>query len=202
MLVVIARGVASLLHVQFIACALLGIVARHVALALLAHHVADKPLLALEVVADGVGLVGRLPVLEDRHTLHHAQRVFHAMGIDRAAVQVHGDDLGGQFDVLVGIVHLAVAIEVGVSVLGKDDGVVRLISDRSIQPILLLGHRIRLQRVGNQRISGQRIAQLHCRLCTSPLQSPLPATTLRISLSGDEQQQEEQYNGYGYICFQ
>ena len=182
MLVVVARGVASLLHVQFIASTFLGVVARHVAFALLAHHIADQAFLALEVVTDGIGLVRSLPIFEDGHALHHAQRVFHTVCIDRAAVQIHGDDLCSQLDVLVGIIHLALAIEMGIAVLGEDNGVIGFIRDRSIQPVLLLGHRIRLQRVGDQRITGQRITQLHRGLHTPSLQSLLPATPLRISL--------------------
>ena len=150
MLVVVAGGVAAFLHVEFVAGSFLGVVAGDVAFALLAHHVADESFLALEIIADGIGLVGGLAVFEHRQALHHAQRVFHAVGIDGAAVQVHGDDLGSQFDVLVGIVHLAIAIEVGIAVLGEDDGVIGFVGDRRVQAIFLLGNRVHLQRVGHQ----------------------------------------------------
>ena len=178
MFVVVARGITALLHIELVACSLLGIVAGDVAFALLAHHIADESLLALEVIADGIGLVGRLSVFEHGQALHYAQGVFHAMGINRTAVHVHGDDLGGQFYVLVRIVHLAFAIEVSIAVLREDDGVIGFVGDRRIQAVFLLGYGIQLQRVIRQRIRLQRIADLQSGVGAIAPQAPLSSTPL------------------------
>ena len=93
----------------------------------------------------------RLAVLEHGTALYDAQRVFHAMGIDNAAVHVHGDDFCRKLNILVGVVHFAFAEEVGIAVLGKDERIVGLVGDGGIQPIVLLGgHGVLAQGVGSQ----------------------------------------------------
>ena len=135
MLVVVAGGVASAAHVEFIIFALLGVVAGHVAFALLAHYIADDTLAALEVISDGVRLVGGLPILEHRASLDGAQRVFHAMGGDGARIHIHADDVGCQFDLL--IVHLTLTVEMSPACLGKEDGVVGLVGDGGFEGLAL-----------------------------------------------------------------
>ena len=185
MLVIVAGGIFTVLHVQFVARALLGVVARHISFALLAHDVADDTPLALEVVADGIGFIGRLPVLEDRLARYHSQRILHAVGIDGAAVHVHGDDGGCQLGLRIG--HLTFAVQVGVAVLREHDGVRGLVDNGGVQCTLFGRNRVNGKGIGRQRIA---------RLQRIPLASAgmrhVPAPTLRFGFSRNDQQEKQQ----------
>ena len=139
MLVVVAGRITAAFHIQFVATAFLCIVTGDVTFTLLAHHVTDNSFLALKIIADGIGFIRGLAILEHRLALDDAQRIFHTVGIDRAAVQVHGNDFCRKFYILMGIVHFTFAIQMGIAVLGKDQRVVCLVSNGSIQPFILLG---------------------------------------------------------------
>ena len=192
MLMVVAGRVASVAHEQLVGCPLLGVVARHIALALLAHHVADDAFLRLEVIAYGVGFVRCVAFGEHRLAREHAQRVLHAVSVDGAAVHVHGYDGRRQLYPFVRVIHLAFAIQVGVSPLGEHNGVGCLVGDGRIQPLLLLGRCS--QRVGRQRVGTPHAHRVGLQRVGHYLQglnlhgAYLPHTALRRNLSREEQE--------------
>ena len=137
MLVVVARGVAAVFHVIFLVVALFGVLAGDVAFALLGGDVVDEAAFRLEVVAHLFRLVGRLAVLEHGFALQGAGGVGHAVGMDDAAVHVHGHHGGRQFDALV--IDFRVAIHAGETVGGRHHrGVRRREGDGSVERVLFL----------------------------------------------------------------
>ena len=112
------------------------------------------------------------------------------MSKDRTTVHIHGYHFSGQFYILV--IHFAVAIQVGHTILCKHNGVISFINNRSIQRLLLLG-RLQLNRIVLQCISSQQgISLLHTSYIKgiSPFDScrNSPSTpTLRKSLVRDQE---------------
>ena len=110
MIVVVACGVAAVFHIIVLPLALLCVSAGEESLALLGDHVGDIAALALEIVAHGAGIVGGAPLLEYGGADHRAGRVFGAHGVDLRFVHVEFDVGGGEFQVAV--VDVAVAIHI------------------------------------------------------------------------------------------
>ena len=185
----VASGIAATLHIKLVIVALLGVVAGHIAFALLTHHVADKSPLALEVIADGVSLVRGFAILEDRASLRRTNGIDHPTGKDRTVIHIHRDNL--RLQVSPRIAHFALSEKMGKAGLSKYNGVVRLVSDRCIQCLLLLGgysHRVLPQRVlqqcGIPPLQGVRALHIRCHI-------PPPAT-LGSSFTGEQQQDKQQ----------
>lgn len=116
------------------------------------------------------------------------------MRIHRTAIQVHSDNIRYQLYLLV--IHLSLPVQMRISPLGKYNGVVCFIRNRSIQRLFLLGRsqRIRLQGIPQQGIrplypdgtvpsQTERVAPQGVRLLSFGRYGSSP-TTLRSSLTG------------------
>ena len=109
MFMVVARGVSTMPHIDFIVGTFLGLRTGHVTFTLLGSNGIDESLLRLEVIAHDLGFIWSIPIFKDRSTLIDPCRVGNTTGIDRTAVHIHGNKLGSQFDILV--IDLAVSIQ-------------------------------------------------------------------------------------------
>ena len=109
----VAGGVFSAPQVHHAFRVALGLLTDEEALALRRVDVVDECLPGLEVIADAVRFILVAALLEDGLVLHLARGVGAPHSMHDAAVQVHGDPVGLQFQ--VGIVHLALAVKVGVA---------------------------------------------------------------------------------------
>ena len=197
MLVVVARGVASVLHVVLLVVALLGTLAGDVSFPLFGGDVVDETALRLEVVAHLLRLIRSLAVLEHRFALDGSRGVLHSVGVDNAAVHVHRHDGGSQLDGLV--IDFRIAIHAGKAVDGcHDRGVCRRESDRRFEGILLLGSGICLQCVDNQRVEQQRIFRQRQGVCDQRVESriSLGTPTLRVRTLRNERQHHDKQKRY------
>jgi hypothetical protein len=195
MLVVVTGRISAALHIQLVISAFLRIVSGHISLSLLTDHITYNTLLALEVIANRISLIRSFPVLKNRSSLLHTQRILYPVGIYRAAIHIHGNNIGRQFYLL--IIYFSLAIQMRISALGKHNRVVGFIGHRSIQRLLFLAgssQRIHLQRIGLQGIAhtspvrrrnplSERIAPQRVRLLSFGRHNTSP-TTLRSSLTG------------------
>ena len=115
---------------------------------MLGNDVADDALLAIEVIAYLIGFIRCLALREDRLSLYRSQGIFATISKDSGAVDVHGNDIGRQFDLLIG--HLSIAIEVGKAVLRENNGVGSLEINRGSNGFLTLRNTVGSQGVGRQ----------------------------------------------------
>ena len=192
---VVAGRVSATLHIQLVISAFFCIVSGYISFALLADYITYNTLLTLEVIANRISLVWGFSILENRCSLLHAQRILHSMGINRATIHIHGNNIRRQFYLL--IVYFSLTIEMRISALSKYNGIVCLISHRSVQRLFLLtgsSQRIHPQRIGLQGIAHtspmrrcnplpQRITPQRVHLLSSWWYNTAP-TTLRSSLTG------------------
>ena len=152
---IVACSVNTLFKVNLIVGTFLGIITDDIPLTLLSDDVTDDTLLTIEVVAYLVSFIRCLPLREDRLSLHRTQRILATVGKDSSAVNVHGNDIGCQFYLLIG--YLSFAIKVGKAILGKDNGVSGFEIDGSCDGFLTFGYTIGSQRVGSDGVKSQRI---------------------------------------------
>ena len=108
MFVVVAGGVFAVLHVVGVVFHLLGLTACEVAFALLCDDVGDVAATCFEVVLHGFRLVVAALVFKDGRALDFANRVGTSDGINRAGVHVHLHFVGGEVNVLIFYVGIAV----------------------------------------------------------------------------------------------
>ncbi len=87
--VVVAGGVTAVLDIESFVVDFLCLSACEVAFTLLGHNVGDEALFGLEIVAHGLGFVGRAVVLEHGCAESVADRVHTAHGIDIGIGEIH-----------------------------------------------------------------------------------------------------------------
>ena len=132
---IVARGITTVFQIDFIATTLLGIVAYHIAFALLTLDIGDDTLFAVEVVAYGLSFVRGIAFFKNRNTFGNARRIGNTMGKYRTTVHVHRDDIGREFYLL--IIDFSTSIQVRESSLRESNRVIGFISDRSLQLVFL-----------------------------------------------------------------
>ena len=136
MIVVIASGVLPRTHIDFIVRTLLGFLTHHIAFTLLGHNAVDEAFLRLEIVTHLLRFIRSVPILEHGQPTFYTHTIDHTTCIHRAAVHIHRDDFGGQFNLFV--IHLTLSVQMGKASSGKDNGVCSRINHRGIQRLLLL----------------------------------------------------------------
>ena len=175
-LVVVTGRVLTTCHHHDIRIGLLRSVRNHISLTLLGYHMPDITFLRADVIGHLIGLVTVVLVLENRSTdpfVVHA--VIHSLRKDKTAVQIHADKFRSQLHRLV--FHLALTVQVRITVLGHHHRVRRLVEHRSGQRTLLLRpdtvcrntvrwNTIRQQAVCGKAVHGQygyTVLRPHCR---------------------------------------
>ena len=178
----IASGITATHHIQDIALHLFRPSGRHVTLALLGDHVGDVTLLRLEVITHGLRLILLLAILEKRIAKLIPDRVEAEFGVHHTAVQVHLDQLGLQFYILV--FNVSFSIQVGPIPGGHHHRVRRLISHGSVQTGLFLRNRVIRQ---GETIRG---------LCQKRIRRSLQILRIDGKAPGPQEKQEHQDSLY------
>ena len=155
MIVLIASRIPSTHHIQDIVVHLFSTAGRHVAFALLRDHIRNVSFFRAEVIAHRLGLILLVAIFEKRIAEFLPDRVEAESGIHQAAVHIHLDFLGLKFDLL--IFHIAFPEQVSPVRPSHDDGVFRLVGNRSVQPCLLLRYAVQRKHTilsgGDERIT-------------------------------------------------
>ena len=184
MIVVVASRITSMLHKDFIIRPFLCLTTGHVSFSLLGNDVRDSCFLGLEVITDSFRIIRSIPLFEYRFAFFHSGGVFDAIGMNSTAVQVHRNDFGSQFDILIS--DLSATVKRSRPAQSKYGGVVRFIYNRCIKRLLLLNGCDGINAYRN-RIRLQRIFPLQGVLLCSIGGNHSSSSTLRRSLIGKHQ---------------
>ncbi|MPM82428.1 hypothetical protein SDC9_129489 [bioreactor metagenome] len=132
---VIAGCILTTYHKKFIVGTFFGIIANHIPFTLLSDDITDKTFFAFEIISYCLGFIRSFSVFENRSSLHVASSIGHTVSIHRAAIHVHGNNLSTELYLF--IVHLAFAVQMRITALGKDNGIISLINNGSTQRLFL-----------------------------------------------------------------
>ena len=140
MIVLVTSRIPSTHHIQDIVIHLFGTPGCHIAFALLRDHIRNVSFFRTEIIAHRLGFILLVTIFEKRIAEFLPDRVETESGIHQATVHIHLDFLGLKFDLL--IFHIAFPEQISPVRPRHDDGVFRLVGNRSVQPCLLLRYAV------------------------------------------------------------
>ena len=136
---IVASGVFASLHIHLFVLEPFGFVGHNVTLALLRYATTNETAAGLKVVRHLFRRIGLVAVFEHRQTVLVAKAVDTAAGIHCAAVHVHTDKIGFEFDgARLLVAHIALTEQKTIAGTIKNDGVVAFVTNGSIDIALFL----------------------------------------------------------------
>ena len=90
MLFVVASGILTLSHVNFIVGTFFGILTGYITFSLLGNDTVNESFLCLEVITHRLRFVWSFSILKDRRSLFNASCIGYTTGIDRTTIHIHG----------------------------------------------------------------------------------------------------------------
>ena len=135
MVMVIAGGIFSVTHVDFIICTFFTFLTGNISFALLCYNVVDKSFFGFEVVTHDFRFVRRFAIFENRQSCFYTGSVCHASGIYRTAIHIHRYDSRSKFDILV--CYFSLTIQMGISFFCEYDGVGSFVYYRRVERFFL-----------------------------------------------------------------
>ena len=119
MILIIASGINTVGHVDFIVRTFLGVMAGYISFALLSNDIIDETFLRLEVVAHRLRFVRSISVLKHRTACFYPGSIDYTTCINGTTIHVHGNNARSKFYIL--IVYFTATIQMRQTAFCEDD---------------------------------------------------------------------------------